>query len=106
MPDGRKIRVEFIGDVSLPNGICLKEVLFVPAFHFNLIFVQKLTAQLKCNIVFDNNKCIIQEQLKKHLLLGNNIKGLYYLQPAQNRIHKTLEPQAATAATHHRQYHQ
>lgn len=95
--DGRKIKVEFIGDVSLPDGLCLKEVLFVPSFHFNLISVYKLAAQLKCNVVFNDNKCIIQEQLKKHLLLGNNIKGLYYMQPVQNQVSEVLSAQASVA---------
>ena len=97
VPDGRKNRVEFIGDVTLPNALCLKEVLFVPTFHFNLISVQKLTAQLKCNVGFYDNKCIIHEKLKKNLFLGNNIKGLYYLQPAQNRILNNFGSQATVA---------
>ena len=32
-PDRKKIRVEYMGDVSLPNGLRPKEVLFVPNFH-------------------------------------------------------------------------
>ena len=71
VPDGRKVKVQHMGDILLPNGLCLKDVLYVPYFHFNLISVHKLVTQLKCSINFYANTCFIQEQLKKHLLLGS-----------------------------------
>lgn len=55
VPDGRKIKVEYMGNVSLPNGLRLKAVLFVPNFHYNLKSVHKVTTQLKCNIIFKPN---------------------------------------------------
>ena len=99
VPDGRKIRVEYMGDVSLPNGLRLKEVLFVPNFNYNLISVHKLTTQLKCSLTFNTNQCVLQEQLKKHLLLGKNHKGLYYLQPVQNRDSKDCNIHGLTSQT-------
>lgn len=42
IPNGRKVMVDFCGDISLMNGIVLKNVLYVPDFQFNLISVPKL----------------------------------------------------------------
>ena len=39
IPDGRKVNVQCIGTVYLNNGVKLREVLYVPEFHFNLISV-------------------------------------------------------------------
>ena len=37
--DGRKIKVESSGNVTLHNGICLKKVLYILEFNYNLISV-------------------------------------------------------------------
>ena len=74
VPDERKVRVKHFVNIQLANDICLKEVLYVPKFHFNLIYVHKLIRQLNCSITFYPNTCFIQEQLKKHLLLDNKNK--------------------------------
>lgn len=97
VPDGRKIRVEFVGDVFLPNRLCLKEVLFVPNFHCNLISVNKLASQLNCAVIFDTNRCVLQEPLRKRLLLGNHCKGLYYLQHPQIQNTKTHSAHSTTS---------
>ena len=93
VPNGRKITVKYNGNITLPNGIFLREILFVPEFHFNLIYIQKLASHLKCNVTFNTNNCFIQEQLKKPLLLGDNIKGLYYRHasnPIGYKAHKSV----------------
>ena len=77
--DGRKIRVKHSGDITLNNGIFLKGVFYVPEFNYSLISVHKLSTDLNCSISFNANECFVQEQLKKHLLLGSSTKGLYYL---------------------------
>lgn len=80
VPDGRRIGVLYSGDIILPNGICLKVVLFVPQFHYNLVSIHKLICDLKCDVIFKANTCYIHGPLRKHLLLGKIISGLYYLQ--------------------------
>ena len=52
---GRKFRVQYSGNITLPNGICLKDVLYVPQVHFNYIYVHELVTQLKCIVIFYSN---------------------------------------------------
>lgn len=59
VPDGRKIIVKPSGDLTLNNGICFKEVLYVPKFIYNLISVTKLATDLNCNISFNANECFV-----------------------------------------------
>lgn len=42
IPDGSKVRVKHIGTVRLNDNILLHNVLHVPKFNFNLIYVYKL----------------------------------------------------------------
>ena len=71
IPNGTQFKVELIGNIRLNNGIILNNVLYVPGFCFNLIYVSKLIKDLNCNVCFNANGCFIQESLiKKHLLLG------------------------------------
>lgn len=81
VPDGRKIGVKYMGTVKLHNGLVLHNVLYVPDFKFNLIAVNKLIADSKCSVSFNNDGCFIQEALrKKSWLLGKSKNGLYILQ--------------------------
>ena len=67
--------------MKLLNDITLKNVLYVPKFCFNLIFVSKLSKDLHCSKNFNSNGCFVQEYLmKKPLLLGRETNALYFLQ--------------------------
>ena len=47
IPIGTQVKVEVIGNVALSDGLNLNDVLYVPSFHFNLIYVNKLVKDLK-----------------------------------------------------------
>lgn len=99
IPDGTKVKVTHMGTVNLPNGIVLRNVMYVPCFEVNLIYVHKLCTFCMCHVlssilymchvlssilnmchvlssilymVFTNDKCIIQGQhnLTPSLVLG------------------------------------
>lgn len=42
LPNGYKAKVTFIGSFALTSSITVHNVLFIPSFHHNLIFVSKL----------------------------------------------------------------
>ncbi|KAK9674062.1 hypothetical protein RND81_12G208500 [Saponaria officinalis] len=52
LPDGRYVLVTHRGDVSLENGIKLRDVLYVPEFKQNLLSVQKLAHDNQCFVTF------------------------------------------------------
>jgi hypothetical protein len=62
--------------------IALDDVLCIPSFSFNLIFVKRLTENLNCCLVFINNTCFIQD-LSTWTTIGiaEVRSGLYHLLP-------------------------
>lgn len=78
IPNGKHVRVEYIGSVILGGKLVLSNVLYAPGFHFNLISVHKLAEELQCKIVFGSNNCYVQGTLRRNpLLFGEMPNGLY-----------------------------
>lgn len=78
IPDGSKIKVTHMGTVKINDYITLRNVLFVPTFKFNLIYVLKLCRDENCIVQFSSNGCTIQSQsmqVPQHF--GNVQHGLY-----------------------------
>ena len=79
IPNGKKIQVTHIGNISLTKNLQLKDVLYVPDFQFNLISVHKLCQNLNCKITFNNQNCfLLGPTLPKKIVLGKLKSGLYY----------------------------
>ena len=78
MADGKQLKIANTGTVKFRNGIILKNVLHVPRSQFNLISTYKLCKDMDCDIVFTQNKCMIQDHSQRStLVLGNLDLGLY-----------------------------
>ena len=52
LPNNQIIAVSFCGDIQLSPKLLLKDVLFVPQFHFNLISISALTTDCKLTVHF------------------------------------------------------
>ncbi|XP_074377166.1 uncharacterized protein LOC141718684 [Apium graveolens] len=61
LPTGARTVVSHVGDVSLQNGLKLLNVLYVPTFTHNLLFIHKLSQDSGCFTVFSPTKCKIVE---------------------------------------------
>jgi len=59
LPNGNKIKVTQFGDLRIGKHLVLHHVLFVPYFQFNLLSVKQLSQQLKCEVVFSENSCVL-----------------------------------------------
>ena len=59
--NGHYVTANYSGIVNLNYRISLTNVLYVPAFSFNLISISKLTSCLQCDLIFCSNKFIIQD---------------------------------------------
>ena len=79
IPDGRQVPIAHIGSVKITNDLILHNVLHVPAFHYNLLSVQRLCKDLNCSLVFNDTNCNIQDHLQKgkQILLGRIQGNLY-----------------------------
>ncbi|KAL2921868.1 EARP and GARP complex-interacting protein 1, partial [Bienertia sinuspersici] len=72
--------ISHTGSVILENGKKLKDVLLVPEFRHNLLFINKLVKDEGWKAVFHSKYCVIQDshsQIVKDVRITSN--GLYYL---------------------------
>lgn len=77
-PDGSVRLVKKIGKAVLAPGFVLQDVLYVPDFQYNLISVGKLVSTSGAKVLFDGNKCLLQDQ-SNEMVLGTLQTNLYML---------------------------
>lgn len=58
-PDGSKALTTHIGTLKLNDHITLKNVLYVPEFQFNLIYVLRIYADMSCVMKFTYDSCLL-----------------------------------------------
>jgi len=91
LPNGTTVTAHHSGTVELSPYFVLHNVLYVPFFHFNLIFISKLVSTLRYSLTFVFDSCKIQEvNLLRMIGLAKLRKGLYYL--ADNKMSTHLPP--------------
>lgn len=72
--------IKHIGDVVLPSGLRLTDVLHVPQLNHNLLLIHKLAQGSKCSVVFHPNRCVIIDTVIREVIgKGKLRQGLYYL---------------------------
>ena len=82
LPDGQKLIATKEGSVRLLEGLFLKNVLYVPKLHCNLISVTQLIDDMHCFVQFASNMCVIQDRHSRKLIgTGERRDGLYYFRP-------------------------
>ena len=80
LPNGERALVTHIGTVHLTEKLIIHNVLCVPYFSFNLIFVSQLNKSLTCCLIFLGSFCFIQDlALWSTIGLGREQNGLYLL---------------------------
>lgn len=82
LPTSFRVNVEFIGDVQISASLLLRDVLFVPRFSFNLIYVSCLMRDENLLSDFSGDYCEIQDKL--HSMMIGRVEcsnGLYLLAP-------------------------
>ena len=84
--DWRKVRIKARGNVVLANVICIKNVLYDPAFHYKLISIYKLVSDRNYDLIFKPKQYYVQGQSKKLLPLVESKKRMYYLLCSMDRI--------------------
>ncbi|KAM0021620.1 putative RNA-directed DNA polymerase [Helianthus debilis subsp. tardiflorus] len=85
IPNGESIPVEGRGEYTLPNGMTIKNVLYVPNFKYNLLSVSKLSKDLKCAVTFFPNFCVMQSLSSRELIgAGECSNGLYEMEIIKN----------------------
>lgn len=81
LPTGATAVITHVGDVTLPNGMQLKNVLHVPQFNHNLLSIHKLAKDSNCNVVFQPESCVIMNSVSNNVVgIGRMKRSLYYLE--------------------------
>ena len=69
----------------LPN-LTLKNVMYVPAFKYNLISVHRLSSKIKYNVLLTLSGCVLQVSLTRSIkAFGEVNEGLYLLKSSTIR---------------------
>lgn len=72
---------------TLPGGVKIKGVLYVPNFNYNLLSVRKLTKDLNCAVTFLPDFFVIQELVMRDLIgMGSCTEGLYRMGVVEKEI--------------------
>ncbi|WCJ43065.1 hypothetical protein M5689_023829 [Euphorbia peplus] len=80
MPDGTCQEVSHTGTVKLTSSIFLLDVLYVPAFQYNLLSVGQLLQQTQIQIIFHDTHCCLQDlETLNTLAVAWKRDGLYIL---------------------------
>jgi hypothetical protein len=80
LPNGTIVSTCYAGTIFFDKNLYLTDVLYFPEFSFNLISVPKLTCSLKCQLIFDSDKCVIQDSYSQKMIGAASLdNGLYLL---------------------------
>ncbi|KAI3729444.1 hypothetical protein L6452_18102 [Arctium lappa] len=80
LPTNESVRVNLIGDVMINGNILLRDVLYVPQFHLNLVSVSALNSDRKYSVRFDYDHGLIQEkEINRTIGKADLCQGLYIL---------------------------
>jgi len=75
------VTTTYVDTVKFTENLIIFNVLYIPDFAFNLIYLQHLFDNLDCQLIFSCKSCQIQDiatsKMIGHIELN---KGLYYLQ--------------------------
>jgi hypothetical protein len=102
IPNGTIAYAKQAGSVKLFDNFVVHNVLLVPEFPLNLLFVPRLTYNSQIVLHFDGLTCLIHEKNStKMISSGELIEGLYYLtnQP------KPVAANTNTQSTHNSNIH-
>nr|XP_016485780.1 PREDICTED: uncharacterized protein LOC107806180 [Nicotiana tabacum] len=81
LPNSYKVKVTSLGSVSLSLDLELHNVLYIPSFRHNLLFVNQLCKQPNCDVILNKVACLVHApSLKRQMLLGEVFTGLYMLE--------------------------
>ncbi|XP_071723226.1 uncharacterized protein [Rutidosis leptorrhynchoides] len=110
LPNGNHASISHSGSLDILSDIQLKNILFVPSFHHNLLSVHKLAKESQCFLSFYPDFCLLQD-IRTGMVkgIGREYKGLYYLK-TQTQSSNVFSAAAASnpsdfATWHHRLGH-
>lgn len=85
----RTTTVHESGTIQLSNHITMLNVLSIPSFNVNLLYVSQFTLEAKCSFTFLTDFFSIQDQCGKLISMGRRLSGLYIILVVDNKDHNS-----------------
>ena len=87
LPNGSVVQSMFRGTVKLNDFLVLHNVLYVPSFSYNLLYVSNLAKTRNVEVHFISSKCVLQD-VHTHQIIGcaELRHGLYRLLPTTDSV--------------------
>lgn len=80
LPNGATVSISHIENLTLNSSVTLTNVLCVPTFSYNLLYISKLLQNTPYQVTFLDTKCYLQDHTwKKAFVLGKEEPILYML---------------------------
>lgn len=73
LPNSFQDVTSIAGTVKISNSLLLHNVLYVPSFHVNLIYVTRLLLFEPCYLTFTNSSCIIIQSATERMISSANL---------------------------------
>ena len=100
LPNHTSIPVSYSGDIIISHDLILKDVLYVPQFHFNLISVSAIAKTINLIFHFFPDCFTIKETQSQRMIgKGNMLEGLYVLDTTN--FSSTIHVHLVSAQTWH-----
>jgi hypothetical protein len=79
---------KIFGTIEFSEKLVLHNVLYVPDFTLNLIYVSKMYHALGYTLLFNGSSCVIQEKESQRMIgLAEQIENLYYPNHSPKNVH-------------------
>lgn len=90
LPNGALVTTSYVGIIHFDHYMYLSDVTYMPGFSFNLIFVPKLTRISQCQLILNDNDCMIHDIHSKNSIGTTRSSGrLYILESPSVTLHHT-----------------
>ncbi|KAF7833313.1 Retrovirus-related Pol polyprotein from transposon TNT 1-94 [Senna tora] len=99
LPDGSVKTVKSVGTAELTDKLKLQNVLFVPNFRYNLIFVSKMVTDSNVEVKFHSSSYVMQDQLSNQIIAEGKLeKNLFVLSKNSNVVLNNVDRQVKDAS--------
>ncbi|CAM8929156.1 unnamed protein product [Rhodiola kirilowii] len=108
LPDGNTIVVSSAGTYQLRPDLVLFDVLYTPAFKYNLLSVSKLVKDSLYSVIFTKDKCVIQDSAKRTILeIGKMVGGLFHVKDSSTskEVNSVVTNKVSVQTWHNRMGH-
>lgn len=88
IPNGENVLVEGVGMTTLAYELKMENVIYIPSFNTNILYVSTLMKGLKCVMTFFHDFYVIEDLVsKKVIVTGESKNGLYHM---KNKINEEM----------------